>query len=1360
MVFDPRRTYLCYNNSDLIRDGYIQTIIEKEYLPVSSFNIRRLKNPPKGVSFIVGKDENGNIVSVKERKKQLPASKIKVEIDFSKVMKSAVKSPFQPGSLPLTGLGQMIGMPLVAPFGFGGITQGISNITFHLLDAETKINYPIIINKQILDNGIIEFDGYPLSVFGVVREHFIKEEEDPDNVGKSVGLNFSSDDLDKIGMYSDGTWKQSRRKRIDGGTDDDGLFGGTVDTEIKFEDVKYDDQEQLFIKIVKDNRKLKFKGDNHDATGGKAYPFLIRGTSGIDATDKQIRISTEGLFENEKIYITFSIATERHVRQNLSHLGKIGQGNTYGITGFIGAIGSEIDAWDYKIKKWKVPLLPFDVEMKNIDDIEDYYSSDDNYKLTLSAFLSIKNKELNNPDYDPSIDCDEIEGWRLSESITPHVNKFWAADYRGILLYNRGTIIIIQSRSEIRDKDWFENYLKSLDFIIPTGPLDIDGNRTYLSSDFENKIEDYVDLDREPGYLFDLTEITNSLLFDKEKIPYYRPFANALKNISNYNNNDNNSGVGIINLDLLPFACNSVECSSISDFSSCNYLNFNLISCDFSEFNLEQFDLSYIEFDNFNGQPSKSYGCEESFEIHSWHYWSYNYDAMNEGPGAWYDKGFIEDSVLEWRPSGDRIESYWKLETPYYCGNFTSKSRVYVEKMGGNSLDNYSWIYTDTESSIPSNISLDFNNYVEDSTLVFNDSNVNYGLCYHVLNDSNFNINLTSLKIDTSKSHISEEYNHDKNLIIGQNRILGDIPSYSHGVPIIDDVCLDIDASSEFWWTEEFLRTETTSIGEIITVSPFGLNFSDDPPEIKIPSDWYIRELTVKFSYINGSLLIQNIDKYVSFYFKEKDSSISNFKILDSNSNLDEIITVKIPFNYYYGSFQFLGKFWKQVNINYISARLTSPSRLLPVINDPNITRSLDLDNYKIKSGQNAVVYNIADKRMVFYANTATGNIDAAISYDLAGVWTIHKNLIRLIENETASLPFVIKDLNSNYIDLFYVLNDIFLMYKRIDTNLFIYEDIFIEPKVPTSYDVGDYDISLDNPDGGYWGKYSIEGKMLRRSPSYFIVGSSTDQYFQEQIKIKDNLNISNNTISDVNKRQYPRFDFLGNKNEMKDNFRGDTYTVYKDNSGILRLFIISNGKLSIKRSSNYFSWEYDMYEQIIHKNYIDDSLNKGLSEEIQNIQLVRNDYDNNLVSILYFYSGMLFMRHFDSSLLFPYYDSKGKKYDNQMKSQFSLTKESHNKPIFLVGKIPEDLKKIAVDEKDKEIFGPDSSLLIYFPYNKEMLEKFDERFEVDIGTQAYAYVMNNGIKRIFYRDSFGNINGIIMSSLIDPQLEVMNTFY
>ena len=148
MVFDNRRTYLCYDNSDLIRDGYIRSRIEKEYLPVSTFNVNRLKNPPKGVNYVVTRDSvTREIIAVREVKQLLPASKIKIEVDFSKVMRNAITHPITPGLFPGS-VGFFVGNPL-AGTGFGGITSGLTYITLHLLDAETKFNRKITVTKEM-----------------------------------------------------------------------------------------------------------------------------------------------------------------------------------------------------------------------------------------------------------------------------------------------------------------------------------------------------------------------------------------------------------------------------------------------------------------------------------------------------------------------------------------------------------------------------------------------------------------------------------------------------------------------------------------------------------------------------------------------------------------------------------------------------------------------------------------------------------------------------------------------------------------------------------------------------------------------------------------------------------------------------------------------------------------------------------------------------------------------------------------------------------------------------------------------------------------------------------------------------------
>ena len=111
-------------------------------------------------------------------------------------------------------------------------------------------------------------------------------------------------------------------------------------------------------------------------------------------------------------------------------------------------------------------------------------------------------------------------------------------------------------------------------------------------------------------------------------------------------------------------------------------------------------------------------------------------------------------------------------------------------------------------------------------------------LCYHKIENDFFESQLSMIKIDKTKTHVRdtysniidgqdiiENYNHDRNLITGQNRILGDTPSYAYGIPITDEVFKlnnsEGDIISNFWWTRDLL-TDVWPDG-----TSFGLNFAD-----------------------------------------------------------------------------------------------------------------------------------------------------------------------------------------------------------------------------------------------------------------------------------------------------------------------------------------------------------------------------------------------------------------------------------------------------------------------------------------------------------------------------------------------------
>jgi len=1459
MAFDNRKTYLCYNNRSLIRDGFIPSFIEKLYLPVDSFNVRRLKNPQPGVTYTVGRDADTNeIISVKERKKQLPASKIQVQIEFSKTLKSAISRITSPGSPMLPGaVGGTIGNLALGAQGFGGLTSGYTEITFQIVESKTIVNQKVTITQDILDTSILTFDGFPLSIFGIVKEHVETFAGDGDSardlanqfkidhpqakiaVDKNgalvarIGLDFSLEQIDKLGNFSEGSFQGSGRKRISGATDSKGLFGGTgsswlvmvdnageagfdVNDTLKREVVFFEGQKQLFKKIVEDKRKTKFRGDNHDAVGSGEYPFHIRGTTGTDAVDKQIRIDTTDLAKGDVIYVTHEITVgERHVRKSIEHKGTVAQGNTIGIVGWSGAVQSVMDAYDYKIRKWKVPPFPkgrqdlfiAPITMNNIDEITTFYTSDDDYKLSLYDFLEIDAESRENEDFKLSPDdASEIEGWRLSEAILWRKMRgaFFAADHRGILVVESAgeEVVVLFPRSEIRDQEWFTAYLESLDFTFATGPIDPNAPldqggfevRTYLPTDLEKNIEDSIDFKDMSGFLFDTGEIVNSLLFDREKIHYYRPFANALKSVSPYREEDTTKGVGIPHLDLLPIispfiTIYSIETETIDeeeitrreyDFSE---FDCSIFDCKSFGVNLEYYDLSQGVFDQTEATPTPAGSCEENEGLSNLHYWSYNQDPDDGlNPGAYLVNGALDLEINGWFPEGLSIDTFWTMETPYLCGSFGADTRVHVEKMGGNSLDNYSWIYVNTVPFIPNNIAADTAPNATDAIVVFNEDNVHNGLSYSIFNDIKFQDDYSLVKIDKTRIHAREPFDHDKDFIIGQNGLVGDVPSYSHGAPISEDifrVCSIIcdknsesDYATDFWFNKDLLN-DTADYGV-----PFGLSFSDTPPKVDIPPNWYVKWIEIEFAYNEGGEdAVKDIEKYVSFYFEDSESSIS--KLLVTELGVEEnTFTVRFLLEHYNGGpFHFLGKFWEKVNISKATARFV-------LGNDSSLPEALNFDTYKIDSGQSAVVYDNQRRILVFYSNQKTNNIDVAISYSEGEDWEYDRNIIRLIEGETATMPFTIKDGLSEDVHLFYSLNNRFLMYKTINTSLLDSSNGFAEPIVPDSYLVGDYDHTTDDPEREMWGNYTPPGTTLRRLPSFFVVANADDDFFIEQAETNEQISIFNEAlpfgVKDVKKIQTPRFLFGGNSEEMRTNFDGSAYSVFLDDDGSLKLFFVENGNLSVKSSTSYASWQYEVESQPIHKNYINEDLDKGFSEEISNIQIVRNDKDQSVVSVLYFHNGMLFVRNLQANSLYSWRNNDGKLEDQDMIRHLEIKdedltldpirKRTENLPIFLVGNIPDVLKTDIKNEIGNKTPAEDSVLAFIFPYtdpdtpgdieaNKAMVDRFNADFDIDTNTQVYAYTTATGLIRIFYKDSLGQMNGIIIDSFTSPNLEVMNVF-
>jgi len=1261
--------FLCYNNSDLIRDGYIYPFLTAEHdMQYESTAGKRLwerrierGTTRKGIYYQGVYDDDNNLVKVRERRTLLPAEKIKVEIIFSKVMRNAIVHPISPGAIP--GFAGFFLGHIGTGMGMGGITSGTTEMVFHLLDSETIINRPVRITSDIKKSGLIDcvevFGGCPLSVFGVVWNYSKPEDEDEEVVN---GFDFTSEQLDNIGRHTRGSYKGGPRLLIDGATDQDGRFGSVGIPEVDYKEVLKEYQKDIFIKIKRDLRRIPFRADNEEASGDIAYPFSSRRVN--DAIDKYIEIDTNGLEIDDVIYVTISIAKKKHNRHAIRHRGDVGQGNTIaGLPGWNMAIGSRVDAFDYTLKKWPV------FANKDLEES----------KLGINDYKNFKDDDQND-------NFDIIEGWRLSDVNNERLERYWAADYRGILLVDRHSIEVIFPRESIRNQLWFRKYLEDLDFTYPSGK---DGE--YYWEDLEVKIEDRLDVDRAAGFLFDISETCNSLLYDREKIPYYRPFALAIQNSEKYSNNNDKSGIGIVHLDLKK-----------------NTLNVT---------NLNQYDLSYAEFNPCEGRPRIGDSCEDE-----WHS-KLNYFSAISDPGAmggrtFFSREYIENEFLGWRPEGGTIESNWYLETPYFCGNFGRDARVYIEHMGGPSLNNFSSIFVDTVPSIPSTMSMDVSRYDNESLLCYKDEKFD-SLSLQRFPDHIFENHFKNTEIDFNRPSfiLDETFDHEKYKIVGQNNILGLYPNYSNGIPLtIPKVLMCYEPFIyNFHKYKELMDYEYKLDDDKLTIGAQ----SDDLREN------YIREIKIEYSL--GKEIIE--DEYISLYFEGSDKSITNIKqyMAPYEDDDEKNLILTIPCHYYNGNYiVFKGEFFNKADIKSIKALVVNPEK------------SYRFNQYSLDSEQVSLTYDRMGRIVIFFADD-NANISAVVSYNNGRDWFTQWGLIRLLSGETASLPYALSSDKGSIIHLFYCLNDKFLMYKEIDVNYFNLTDPPIEYHAPVEFDITTPEEDMDIKESSLY-QFSEQGRQLRRKPSYFLIGDSNDSYFEEQIKISQEIKNKNKKDDDF--LMYPRFLFEGDIEEMKDDYMGSAYTPHTDKSGYRYLFYEENGLLQIKASINIKNWYTLAEDLILHKHFLIDD-EKGDIRKIKNIQLIRDWVNKDILSILYFCDNMLFVRHFYSNLI--------SRYGDQIYEYMELNEQSASRPIFLIGEMDDSIKEQARKDKIEDIRLKDSDMYIDIPYDIDMLELFDNSLSVDINTQPYAYVTKTGIARISYKDGNGKLCFINLNGLNNP---------
>jgi len=1360
--------FLCYNNSELARDGYIEPSMSN-VIPAEDFNFNKLKRNRKGVSYQLVKDDPNDptkITNVIETRRLLPAEKLKVEIQFSKTLKNAVTNPIAPGSIP-GAAGFFVGN-LFSGIGFGGITSGFTDFVYDIIDSKTIINEAITVTQNILDTGIVEFETFPISIFGIVKEfqEGVIDEElfrdahpqarieldiSGDLIGY-IGLDFTGDQTGRIGQHSKGSYQGGPRKRIDGATNSKGQFGETGSPFINIVDSAGDSgnppeqevillpgQNNIFLEIIRDHRKLKFRGDNKDVSGVRYYPFKNREVD--DITDHNIRIDTADLNLDDIIYITYLTASERRVRQAMRHKGIVGQGNRFGVSGWNLEIGSEMDIFDYQIRDW---IVHSEFPEENAPDSE--------FKISYNQYVNWKKiEERFNKNISESTTAVEkesleqeknemfnenfrlLEGWRMSSIVTSRLEFMWAADYRGILLMtDRQPAIVVVPFTKIRDLEWFVDYLKSLDFIEKhIDPITKETIYDDLKIEIDRDSDRLKDMEEAP---IDIGGAANAVLYDREKVPYYRPFALALQEISPFSEDDNNSGVGIISLDVLLNAFfNSADTGLTSqDFYTELMHSFSQQIQDFflsfrpSLKDLKFADLSLSVFDWTTSSPTQFIECSDRFPIREFNYNCHTYDPSG-GPGIWLTTSYIENQLFEWRPPGGFIESYWKMDTPYFCGDFKRDTRIYIEKVGGNSLDNFSWIYIDTRPDVIDSISIDKDVKKEKSYLSFYDNIVHNSLSYHVFSDGDIHKAYKHLGIDPLKGHsraFLETDNdpsrindvHRNQVLLGYNNMLGDSPSFTLGKPITN-----LESASEQFGLEETFEEDIWSNSSL-----YDLNFLDEVPKIhNVPFNWAFKNITVDYENIRQSYTPQ-LETYATVYFEGDDVAVNNFSLKEGpNDNGRNIISIDCSY-YNAENIQLLGDIWPNIKINEIKA---------------TIIDEFDLKKYKIDEGQSSIVSDGQGKVLVFFADSINSNISVAISNDDTDTWEIHRNIIRLLSDESATFPIALQDSKNDKIHLFYVLNNAYIMYKSIDTKLFLTDDVWKLYQAPDYYNERSLDDDVDEPTSSL-NKFTSSGRRLRQGVSYFALGDASSSFFIKQMDINKKIKQKN---FNENNNQTIRFDFDGDEEEMDITYNGKSFAVNIDDKGLLRLFFSEERGFSVRVSSNFAKWEYIGRNLPLHKTYFSDSDKEENVPVISNIQIAKNYFNDKMLHVFYFYNNMLLMRRIPSNILNVQYDTDDNKIDRDLRLALQVDSNMEDsRPMFIVGQITDNILQDRLDEIS--INTTSSSIAIFFPYPGDSIARFDETMAIDTTTQIGAYATREGDIRVIYKDILGNLNAALIT--------------
>jgi len=1095
----------------------------------------------------------------------LPSNRISAEFQYS--VRSDISgtslndlSPGGNAGLIFGSLGGGAGFGIGAALGcslLGDFEPTLSRFIWHFADMETRINRGITITQAYLDEANSNEEKtftyrLPVATAGILGV-------------TQFPIEFTEEEEEKLGTTSDRT----RGHRI----------SSEGQIEANFTNFNFGGEENLFVQILRDERKYIYRADN-DADRFESNCFTNNG--GDDCVDRVIQIkltdqilngmpatdgadAIPGLQVGDRLFITYSAVINDELRHAIET-----KSFFFLFPGFqVERIGVEqVKAYNFKPFTFKAHKEQgFDIsgnfiraDLVDLSEDEEILSNTD---LTFDERLEATSLS--------DLTCQRIiEVLNDTKNRTPFINGIYFADTRGILSWNAREPAVppelLIAANDIRDQDWWTSFIASY---VDLGPgFNSNGELDPSDEGANRKLR---------GFLFDISDHVNTAVFDNEKFGYQRDLAEALASVSRYDAEIEGTGIGFPNLDLIK---NRVSGRNTYDLGTAKF---------------EKIQMSSIE-----GGAYFVRSCNEFFT---------------------YDQQFCASGT---------IQADMFVRTPFFFFPLTRRGRIFVERFTPQFAldpDGGIWVFTNPVGG--ETMALAVHPYREQAFVVFSDSSTgDTTLRYFSVRDSQIQSQLQKVSYDSediNRNHSNQDIdnlNESDTRVLGFDKIIGNQPGHSRGIQVT------LDAGQ--------IARGLKNISDIYEKFEPTFNHNIDNGEITIMGLQERRLRNIKITYITSGSEFYNIaDRRIAAIFPNSRSVIDNIGVVfpgGVNSNKKENFLILDTRYYADDSIRLQGDALSFIDIIKIEIIALTEEAYEELNVAPGQFSSC------FDAGGNWYIFyeDIRAEAGEYRPQPGSGSLSAGsteisclVSPDLGDTWFDHKGIVITSGDEEVRSPFVVHDWQSNRISLFYVLNDT-LFEKEVDPNNFDFADSFKAYQRPFRYDE-------NTPKDFGVAHFTQRGKDLRQTVSNVVIGNIEGEFLARELQISSQrLNQQIDSGSENPPSRFRRFGVAGDRKSYEEGFPEVNYIVTKDNRGILKVIWTANGRLFTRVSRDDGTAWYDgladeSNEGIgFHKN--------NLAQEVRFIGNIGAAFDNftDRINVAYLVDGMMFVRQFDSDTFNP----------------------------------------------------------------------------------------------------------------------------